>query len=173
MTKVNELMKENSGKQFEITRVINAPRELVFKVLTQAEHLVHWWGPKGFPMDVAKIDLRPGGMFHYCMKSPDGFEMWGRFVYEDIIAPERIVFVSSFSDAEGNITRAPMSEIWPLEVHNTMTLTEHEGKTTLTLRGGPINATAEERQLFEDSFANMQQGFGGTFDQLDTYLTTL
>jgi uncharacterized protein YndB with AHSA1/START domain len=80
------------------------------------------------------------------------------------------VFVSSFSDEAGGITRAPFSPTWPIEVLNNLTLTEENGKTTLTLRGGPINPTHEERANFEGMFDSMQQGFGGTFDQLDEYL---
>ena len=84
-----------------------------------------------------------------------------------------IVFVNSFSDAEGGITRAPFPQLegkWPLEVLNTMTLTEQGGMTTLNLRGGPINATEEERKMFASMHESMRQGFGGTFDQLADYL---
>ena len=61
------------------------------------------------------------------LRSPDGNEMWGKFVYREIAAPERLVFVSSFSDADGNTVRAPFSETWPLEILNTLSLVEHEG----------------------------------------------
>ena len=61
----------------------------------------------------SKMDLRPGGTYHYGMRTPDGKEMWGRFVYREIIPPERIVFVNSFSDPEGGITRHPMAPTWP------------------------------------------------------------
>jgi uncharacterized protein YndB with AHSA1/START domain len=99
--------------------------------------------------------------------------MYGRFVYREIAAPGRLVFINSFSDAEGGIMRAPFPQLgdrWPLEVLNNMTLTEKAGKTTLTLRGGPINATDEERKTFVSMFDSMRQGFGGTFDQLTAYL---
>jgi len=86
-------------------------------------------------MLVAKVDLRAGGVSHNRMRSPDGHEMWGRFVYREFNAPERIVFIVSFSDETGDITRAPFSPSWPLEVMNTLTLTEHGGKTTRNLRG--------------------------------------
>jgi hypothetical protein len=66
-----------------------------------------------------------------------------------------------------------MSDTWPLEVLNTITFSEHEGKTILTISGGPINASAEERKTYDDSHAGMQQGFKGTFDQLDEYLSEL
>lgn len=153
-----------------ITRIFDAPRDLVFMAWAEAEHLRHWWGPKGFALSVSKLDFRPGGFFHYSMRSSDGHEMWGKFVYREIAQPDRIVFVNSFSDEEGNITRAPFSQTVPLEILNTVTLSENEGKTTLTIRVCPINATAEERETFKAMFESMQQGYGGTFDQLADYL---
>src|SRR5579862_7545096 len=103
---------------FVITRVFDAPRELVWQVWTDPKHLTNWWGPKGLTMTACKVDLRPGGLFHYGMKTPDGHEMWGKFVYRQIIPPERLVLVVSFSDEQGGITRHPMSATWPLEVLN-------------------------------------------------------
>lgn len=153
-----------------ITRVFDAPRELVWKAFTESDRLAQWWGPKGFTMLVRTLDFRPGGVFHYAMRAPDGQIMWGKFVYRDIQAPERMVFVNSFSDENGAIVRAPFSPTWPLEVLNTVTLTESGGKTTVTLRGGPINATGEERAIFWNRQESVQQGFAGTFDQLAAYL---
>jgi uncharacterized protein YndB with AHSA1/START domain len=153
-----------------ITHTFDAPRELVFKAWTESEGLMHWWGPAGFEMHVAKFELRPGGVFHYSMKSPDGQEMWGKFEYREIVEPETLIFTNSFSDAEGNTIRAPFSPVWPLEVLNIMTFTEHEGKTEFTMRGGPINATEEERTAFEAMRDNVKQGFAGTFQQLTDYL---
>jgi uncharacterized protein YndB with AHSA1/START domain len=122
------------------------------------------------PISVHKFDLRPSGVFHYSMRTPNGSDWWGKFVYREIMAPERIVFISSFSDEKENITRHPLWPTWPLEVFNTLTFTEKSGKTTLTLRGAPINATEEEHKTFEANTTNVQQGFKGTFDQLDEYL---
>jgi uncharacterized protein YndB with AHSA1/START domain len=96
--------------------------------------------------------------------------MWGKFVYREIIEPERIVFISSFADEDGNVIQSPMLHPWPLEILNTVTFTENDGKTTLLLRGGPINATEEEYSKFEEMQKSMEQGFGGTFDQLAEYL---
>ena len=155
---------------FVITRSFDAPRDLVWKAWTEPERLVEWWGPKGCTLRVVKVDLRPGGMFHYAMAYKPGHEMWGRFVYREIAAPERLVYVSSFSDAEGGLTRAPFKENFPLELLSTLTLTETGGKTALTLRALPINPTADERATFAGMFGSMQQGFTGTFDQLDGYL---
>jgi len=162
-----------AGKEFVISRVFDAPRDLVWKAWTQGERLAQWWGPKGCKIRVVKLEVRPGGIFHYAMEFQPGQEMWGRFVYREIAAPERLVFINSFSDAKGGITRAPFSEInetWPLEVLNTLTLSEKNGKTTLTLRGIPINASEDEHKTFEGMFDSLRQGFGGTFDQLTEYL---
>ncbi|TWJ04853.1 uncharacterized protein YndB with AHSA1/START domain [Mucilaginibacter frigoritolerans] len=155
-----------------IKRVLKAPRELVFKMWTEAEHLAKWWGPKGFNIEVSRLNVEPGGEFLYCMKG-EGFEMWGKFVYVEIVAPEKMVFINSFSDKDGNITRAPFSATWPLEVMNILTLTEEKGVTTLELKGGPHNATEEELKTFEAGIPSMNQGFGGTFDQLEEYLATV
>jgi uncharacterized protein YndB with AHSA1/START domain len=127
-------------------------------------------GPKGCSIAVHQLDFRPGGLFHYAMRWHGGHEMWGKSVYREIAPPERIVFVNSFSDAKGDTVRSPYHAKWPLEILNTLTLTEHEGKTTLSLRGGPINATEEEFNIFESFRESMQKGFGGTFDQLEEYL---
>lgn len=159
-----------AGEDFVISRVFDASRDLVWQAWTEAKHLAQWWGPKGCTIRVVKLDFRPGGIFHYAMQWQSGHDMWGRFIYREIAAPERLVFVNSFSDADGGITRAPFKDTFPLEIANTLTLSEQDGKTTLTLRGGPINATEEERKTFIGMFGSMQQGFGGTFDQLAAYL---
>jgi uncharacterized protein YndB with AHSA1/START domain len=88
----------SSDRELVITRVVNAPRELVWKAFIESDRLARWWGPEGFTMLAHTLDFRPGGAFHYSMRSPDGQILWGKFVYHDIQAPERLVFVTSFSD---------------------------------------------------------------------------
>jgi uncharacterized protein YndB with AHSA1/START domain len=164
-----------AAQQFVITRTYDAPRDLVWKAWTEADRLAQWWGPRGCAIRVISLDVRPGGVFHYAMQFKPGHEMFGRFVYREIAAPERLVFVNSFSDAGGGLTRAPFPQMqgkWPLEVLNTLTLAEQGGKTTLTLRGGPINATEEEVAMYVSMFDSMRQGFGGTFDQLAEHLAS-
>jgi uncharacterized protein YndB with AHSA1/START domain len=167
--------KENikQADEFVIERLFNAPRHLVWKAFTEADRLAQWWGPAGFKMRVVNLEFSPGGTFHYSMQSPDGFVMWGKFVYLQIIEPEKLVFINSFSDEKGGITRAPMSATWPLEVFNILILSEQDGKTMLRLKGGPINATEEEIKTFKEGFSSMQKGFTATFDQLDEYLAKL
>jgi uncharacterized protein YndB with AHSA1/START domain len=160
-------------KELVITRTFNAPRSLVFQAFTESERLAHWWGPKGMKLTVEKIDLRQGGVFHYRMDSPDGNKMYGRFVYREISPVERLIFVVSFSDEKCGITRHPLSKTWPLETLNIITFEEKDGKTNLTLRSWPIRESEVERQSFEEGFASMNAGFGGTMDQLDNYLASL
>ena len=162
-------------KEFVFSRTVDAPRDLVWKAWTEADRLAQWWGPKGCTIRVAKFELKPGGTFHYAMQVKPGHDMWGRFTYREIVPPERLVFINSFSDPEGGLTRAPFSQLknsGPLEVLNVLTLRAEDGKTTLTLRGSPINATDEECRLYVSMFDSMRGGFGGTFDKLEAYLKT-
>ncbi|CAG7627198.1 hypothetical protein PAESOLCIP111_02891 [Paenibacillus solanacearum] len=171
-------MSENKSAHLEaaelvITRTFNAPRDLVFELWTKEEHLKHWWGPVGFTFTSAKLDLRPGGLFHYSMVSPEGHVLWGKFTFYEIVVPEKLVFANSFSNTEGDTVRPPFSESFPLEVMNTFTFEEQDGITILTLRGRPYNATEEEIRFFGSMHESMHQGFGGTFDKLDAYLAAL
>ncbi len=155
---------------FVITRVFDAPRDLVWKAFTESARLARWWGPKGFTVFSCKLDLRPGGLFHYGMRAPDGGEMWGKFVYREIFATGRLVFVASFSDAQGGTTRHPGSASWPLEVLNTVTFSGQGNRTSLTLRGSPVNAADDERRIFGAGRDGMRREFTGTWDQLAAYL---
>jgi len=160
-----------SNQDFVITRIFDAPRDLVWKAFTDPQHMKQWWGPKGFTVIASKMDLRPGGTYHYGMKAPDGSAMWGKFVYREVVAPERMVFINSFSDEAGGITRHPMAPTWPLEMLSTFTFEEAPGgKTKLTIRWSPHNATDEERKTFDAGHDSMRQGWGGTLEQLTAYL---
>lgn len=156
--------------EFVISRVMDAPRDRVFKAWTDQHELKKWWGPKGFKVLHSKVDLRPGGMFLYGMESPSGEPMWGKFVYREIVKPEKLVYVVSFSDAQGGITRHPMAPNWPLEMLNTVYFEAQGGKTKITLRAEAINCSAEERQTFIAGHDSMRGGYGGTMDQFATYL---
>ncbi|HET7578973.1 MAG TPA: SRPBCC domain-containing protein, partial [Bacillales bacterium] len=119
--KVNNKTVEASQNELVVKRIFDAPRDLVFEAWSQPEHLAEWWGPKGYTMQIAKFDLRPGGIFHYNQRSPEGEEAWGKFDYREIVKPEKLVFTNSFSDEEGNTVRAPFNPAWPLEILNTLT----------------------------------------------------
>jgi uncharacterized protein YndB with AHSA1/START domain len=153
---------KNTGEQeLVITRIFNAPRELVWKAWTDPEHVKRWWGPRDFTSPVSKIDLRVGGVYIYCMRSPEGEDYWSTGVYREIIEPERIVYTDSFSDAEGNVVPAShygMSGDWPSELLVTVMFEEHEGKTRLTLRHVGIPA-GENRDM-------AKSGWNESFDKL-------
>ncbi|TGN20035.1 SRPBCC family protein [Leptospira idonii] len=163
-------MSQTNQKEFSISRVLDAPRELVWKAWTEPARLAEWWGPKGFVIMQCTVDFRPGGIFHYGMRSPEGFEMWGKFIYQEIVPPEKMTYLLSFSDKDQGSTRHPGALDWPLEILNTVTLKEENGKTKLTLQAVPYNATEEECRIFEEGHPSMEEGFGGTFEQLVEYL---
>ncbi len=152
-------------RELVITRVFDAPRDLVFKAWTEPERLMRWWGPKGFTTPFCKIDLRPGGVIHFCMRSPDGHNIWCKGVYREIVEPERIVCTSFFSDEEGNLvqpTHYGLSADWPAETLFTVTFDEHEGKTELTLRQTGVPMIPERDGAV--------QGWNESFDRLAEYV---
>ena len=157
---------------FVISRVFDAPRDLVWQAFTEPDHMRHWWGPKGFSVIAAKMDLRPGGTFHYGMKAPDGSDMWGKFVFREIVPRERIVFINSFSDEAGGTTRHPMAHVLAAgnAVRSSRSRMRRAARPRFTVRWSPHNATEEERKTFDAGHDSMQQGWSGTLDQLADYL---
>jgi uncharacterized protein YndB with AHSA1/START domain len=161
----------SSDADFVFNRVFEAPRDLLFRVMTESAHLTRWFGPAGMGLRVVSSELRPGGQLRYAMK-PGPAEMFGRFEYREVVAPERLVYVVSFTDEHFAPVRHPMSKTWPLEVLATSTLTELNGRTLLCGRSVPIRANEEELRTFREGHQSMIQGFKGTYDQLDEYLKT-
>jgi uncharacterized protein YndB with AHSA1/START domain len=155
---------------FTITRTFDAPRELIFTLYSDAEHLARWWGPAGWEMKKGDLDFRPGGHFHYLLVMPTGAEMWGMFRYKTIVPNERIVSINGFSDPEGGVTRHPMAPTWPLQMLTIMTLVSEGERTRLTLRAQAYEANPLEQQTFHAGFASMNGGFSGTLDQLAAYI---
>jgi uncharacterized protein YndB with AHSA1/START domain len=104
------------------------------------------------------------------MKFPDGRSMWARFVFREIVAPERLVWLNGFSDEHGGITRNPWVPSFPLETLNTVTLAEQDGKTLITISVVPFNASDEETRIFAGGINGMKVGFGRCFQVLADYL---
>lgn len=162
-----------TGREFVISRVLGAPRELVWKAWTEAESLAHWWGPKGFAVAICAFDMRPGGLCHYRLTSPEGMVIWGKWVFREIVPPDRLVFVNAFSDEHAGLGRHPMAPTWPEEMLTTVTFEAHAGigrGTVVTVKWRPVNATAEERAMFDSGHDSMRAGWTGTFDSLAGYL---
>ncbi len=161
------------SKDFVISRVFDASRELLWDCFTDPARMKRWWGPKGFKVIASDLDLRVGGTYHYGMTAPDGSTMWGLFTYREIVPPERQVFVNCFSDANRGVTRHPMAPTWPLQLLSTFTFEDAPGgKTRLTVRWHALDATPEEQATFgsDQSRVSMTNGWGGTMDQLAAYL---
>jgi len=160
-------MTKGDTRDLIITRLFDAPRELVWKAWTEPERISPWWGPKGFTSPVFKIDLRVGGELFSCMRSPEGKDYWSKGFYREIVDFERLVMTDSFADEKGNIVPAShygMSKDFPLEMLIMVTFEEHDGKTKLTLRhaGMPTGPDGE----------GAQQGWNESFDKLAEYLET-
>lgn len=154
-----------------IQRTFNAPSELVYRAWTEPERLNRWWGPKGMNTRLHRFELEPGGIMHYAMQPPGTDQLWwGRFVFWHVAPGKGLTYVNSFSDKNAGITRAPFAETWPLEMLTVITLSEQGGQTLLTLRSMPINATEAEMETFKAGHASMNQGFGGTMQQLEEEL---
>ncbi|MCA1993132.1 MAG: SRPBCC domain-containing protein [Coleofasciculus sp. S288] len=111
------------GRELTITRVFDAPRRLVFKVWTQPEHFARWLGPKDFTTTFCQMDVRVGGTYRACIRSPEGKNHWMQGVYRELVEPERLVFTFAWEDEEGKPKH---------ETLVTVTFAEHDGKTKLT-----------------------------------------
>jgi len=92
----------NEIERMVVTRVFDAPRELVWKAWTDPKYVMQWWGPKGFTSPVCKMDFRVGGKFHICTTTPDGQEFWHGGEYHEIVPHEKIISSMYFSDSKGN-----------------------------------------------------------------------
>ena len=142
-----------------VTRVFDAPRELVFKAWTDPKIVAQWWGPHRFTNPVCELDPRPGGAIRIHMHGPDGtvYPMTG--VYQEVVEPERIVFTSAALDASGNAM---------FEVLTTVTFAEEGGKTKQILRTRVIKSTAEAAPYL----AGMEAGWTQSLERLTAYLAT-
>ena len=158
-------------KPFVISRIFDAPRERVWKAWTEVEQMKQWWGPKGFTVVHCNVDLRPGGKGLYCLRAPDGSEMWGRFVYREIVKSERLVWINAFSDKDGGLSTHPMNPGWPREMLTTVTFKDLGGKTELTIEWIPVDGSTEsELGTFDKGRDSMKGGWTGTLDQFNGYL---
>ena len=119
-----------------ISRLLDAPRDLAWRVWTEPDLVMQWWGPRNFTAPSVKNDLRVGGRYLYCMRSPEGRDYWSTGVYREVQQPEKIVCTDSFADEHGNVVPPSyygMSGI-PEELLVTVTFGIQAGRTLLTLR---------------------------------------
>ncbi len=150
-----------TGGDLVITRVFDAPRELVWRAWTDPEYFQRWWGPKDFTSPVCRMDLRVGGKYLWCMRSSDGKDYYTTGVFKEIVKPERIVYTDCFADQDGNVVSAEHYGLppgFPLESYVYVTLVEEAGQTKVTLRhvGLPTG----------DMFDMTGHGWNESFDKL-------
>lgn len=159
---------------FVIEREFLAPRALLWRVQTQAEHLQNWLSPAGFHSIHAEMDFREGGRYFYGIQGPNGLQMWALQQFVEIVPEKRIVHLQSFSDKEGALSRHPMAPSWPSYMHVTATYEDTtSGTTTYTISWKPHESDALGISTFDGARVGMQAGFEGTFVKLDAYLHEL
>ena len=146
-------------REIVISRVLDAPRELVFAAWTDPRHVTRWWGPRGFTTTTAEMDVRPGGVWRFVMHGPDGTDYPNKIVFLEVARPDRLVY-----------QHAGEGETDDVKFHTTVTFAEQGGKTKLTLR--MVFDTAEERNTVVEKYGAVEGG-KQTLERLGEHLATL
>ena len=136
---------EQGDTELTFTQVLAAPRELMFRVFSESEHVKQWWGPEGWSMPVCTIDFRPGGTWFYCIRNDEGEEHCAKAVYREIVPPERIVFTDNMVDAGGS----PIEGFPPRRV--SVTFDNIDGKTRLKVHV-QLESAADLKKLVDMGF---------------------
>lgn len=146
-----------SDREIRMTRVFDAPRDLVFEAHTSCEHMSHWWGPRKYEVSSCEIDFRPGGAWRIVQRGPDGDEHGFRGEFREIVRPERITWTFEYEGMPGHVSV------------DTLTLEEQDGKTILTANS--VFDSVEDRDGMLQS--GMESGAAETWDRLGEYLDEL
>jgi uncharacterized protein YndB with AHSA1/START domain len=149
---------EGASRELTITRLVDAPRELVFRAWTDPEHLARWWGPDGFSVSSAHSDLRPGGALAIVMCDPDGLGSPMTGVYREVVVPQLLVIDTRVVGADGQLL---------LEGTHTVTLADRHGKTELTVRAQAVALAPEAIAML----GGMRAGWSQSLQCLDDLLT--
>jgi uncharacterized protein YndB with AHSA1/START domain len=158
---------------FTISRVFDAPIELLYEVHTQKEHMKHFWGPKESNTEILEFDLDTGGRIFYCMNMPDG-KYYAQQIFREIVTNKLLIVMTTFCNEQGAAIHPPMMETLPMNMLTSMGFEAVDEHTTrLTIKVVPFNATAGEYQEFVQLKSNMHDGYTGTFDVLQQYLGTI
>jgi uncharacterized protein YndB with AHSA1/START domain len=152
----NSAATEPKERELVITRVFDAPRDLVFKGWIEPERLGRWWGPRGFTMPSCKMEVRPGGAYRFQMRSPEGTDHWLQGVYREVVEPERLACTWAWLDADGTPVH---------ETLLTVTFDEEGDKTKLTLHQAVFESVAAR-----DAH---QSGWTSALECLAEYLATV
>jgi uncharacterized protein YndB with AHSA1/START domain len=148
------------GDELVMVRVFHAPREAVWRAWTEPERFMRWWGPKEFTAPACTIDLRVGGKYLACMRSPEGQDYWSTGVYREIVPEEKIVYTDHFADDKGNVvppSHYGMGGQWAPELTVMVMFREDGKRTVMTLR---------HAGLPPEMLADCEAGWSGSFDKL-------
>lgn len=154
MSQASEDTRDSAGHELEITRIFDAPRDLVWQAWTDPDRMVHWLGPRGYGGSVERLDRQVGGNYRFRLRSPEGTDLWMQGVHREVRAPELLSYTFAWADAQGNPTSP--------ETLVTVAFAEHDGKTRLTLH----------QTMFESVAARdgHRVGWESSFDCLADYL---
>ena len=159
MTKNKTDAASTVDREIVITRVLDAPRELVFRAWTEPDHVVKWWGPQGFTTTTKEMDVRPGGVWRFVMHGPDGRDYKNKIVFSEVTKPERLVYA-----------HADDGETEPVSFQVTVTMDDQGGKTKLTMR--MVFPSVEERDRVVKEYGALE-GAKQHVDRLAEHLTTM
>lgn len=141
-------------------RTFDAPRELVFRVWTDPEHVKQWWGPHGYTNPVSIVEPHVGGRHKVHMKGPDGVELPAGGEFREVVPPSRLVFTSTALDDNGNLL---------LEALNTVTFMEKNGKTEMTLHAKLIFLAPG----MEEAAKGMEEGWSQSLEKLAAHIASI
>jgi uncharacterized protein YndB with AHSA1/START domain len=144
-------------RRLKIVRVFDAPRRIVFKAWIDPEQLARWWGPRGFTNPLCEVDARPGGTIRIIMRAPDGVSHEMRGVFREVSESERLVFTNRAIGPNGESL---------LEGLTTVSFSEREGKTTMTLDTSAVALLPEARAMLN----GMNDGWSQSLERLTMVL---
>jgi uncharacterized protein YndB with AHSA1/START domain len=149
-----------TDREIITSRLLNAPRELVFEVWTKPEHIAHWWGPNGFTNTIYEMEVKPGGEWKFMMHGPDGTDFPNMIVYEEVVRPEKLVYLHG-SETDGKFEP---------RFHVIVTFEDVDGQTNLTMHS--VFKTAEERNFVVEKFGAIE-GAKQNLERLEKYVLAM
>lgn len=161
MGKQTRIYKDKERRELTIERIVAIPPKLAWEGWTKPEHIVHWWGPKLWTSAIYEMDVRPGGIWRYCLKPNNGVgeEVYCQAVYHEVREPLKLVYTDSFADKDWNIVENS-------DMYTTVTFEEIAKGTKLSI----VTHFASVEDLDKAEDMGMVKGFTDAFDRLDEYL---
>ena len=150
---LQEKKSNTSERELSISRVLNAPRELVWEVWTNPDHIKHWWGPSGFKNTISKMDVRPEGEWDFIMHGPDGKDFRNKHIYKEVVKPEKLV----------------MEHVTAPKFRMTVTFEEQDNKTLVTIHSLFESA---EQLLDVIKVFKADEGMRQNVDRLEAYISS-